>query len=63
MAPVNSAAGLPHPPQEPIYEPISPEWEPMDDRDGDIPDLTDIPEESARLHTTTLGLNYAQTSN
>ena len=45
MAPDNSATGLPTPLQEPIYETISPEWEPMDDTDNDVPNPNDIPEE------------------
>ena len=42
MALANSATGLPTLLQEPIYESISPEWEPMDDTDDNIPNLIDI---------------------
>ena len=42
---VNSATVLPIPLQEPIYEPISPEQEPMGDTGDGIPNLINIPEE------------------
>ena len=45
MALVTPATGLPTPAQEPIYKPISPEWEPKDDTGNGIPNLIDIPEE------------------
>ena len=41
----NSATGLPTPAQEPVYEPIYPQWHLIDDTGNDISDLIDIPKE------------------
>ena len=65
-APDNSATGyffqLPTSAMEPNFEPVSPEWEPMDDTEDDIPDHIDILKKCFfRLHITTLSLNYTQT--